>query len=360
MEMNCSKLLLQYLGLVLLLVLWSDHTISRTDAALLSADDLRRVHELNKFGSRLGIVVPNMFEMNPLLRFNRFTPNPIVPYLDIMGKRFRIGKVGNQKVILVMTGLSMLNAGITTELLLTLFSLEGVLHYGIAGNANPNLQIGDVTIPENWAHSGIWNWQRFGSGPNNPLALESNGDFTREIGYLRFANYSITPTSDNFLNNVWYQPEEIFTVDGSPEVREHIFKVPVDSRYLEVAKMVEKQGVTLERCVNSSLCLPRPPAAATVAMGVSAGVFVDNRAYREFLNAKFNATAIDMESAAVALVCYQQRTPFIAIRALSDLAGGGSALSNEADAFAPLAAENAVRVLMNFIAALSSSSSLAK
>jgi len=37
--------------------------------------------------------------------------------------------------------------------------VKGVLHYGIAGNANPQLQIGDVTIPQYWAHTGLWNWQ---------------------------------------------------------------------------------------------------------------------------------------------------------------------------------------------------------
>jgi len=52
-----------------------------------------------------------------------------------------------------------LNAGITTQLLLTLFDVKGVLHYGIAGNANPKLQIGDVTIPQYWAHTGLWHWQ---------------------------------------------------------------------------------------------------------------------------------------------------------------------------------------------------------
>lgn len=52
-----------------------------------------------------------------------------------------------------------LNAGITTQLLLSLFKVKGVLHYGIAGNANPKLQIGDVTIPQYWAHTGLWNWQ---------------------------------------------------------------------------------------------------------------------------------------------------------------------------------------------------------
>lgn len=34
-----------------------------------------------------------------------------------------------------------------------------MLHYGIAGNADPQLQIGDVTIPQYWAHTGLWNWQ---------------------------------------------------------------------------------------------------------------------------------------------------------------------------------------------------------
>jgi len=52
-----------------------------------------------------------------------------------------------------------LNAGVTTELLLALFEVKGVVHYGIAGNANPQLQIGDVTIPQYWAHTGLWNWQ---------------------------------------------------------------------------------------------------------------------------------------------------------------------------------------------------------
>lgn len=51
------------------------------------------------------------------------------------------------------------NAGVATQLLGSLFRLKGVLHYGIAGNADVNLEIGDVTIPKYWAHSGLWNWQ---------------------------------------------------------------------------------------------------------------------------------------------------------------------------------------------------------
>lgn len=104
-----------------------------------------------------------------------------------------MGRIENEKIILVMTGLGMvfehqtiflfsflksvymheqnksiqliiivflqLNAGVTTQLLLSLFRMKGVVHFGIAGNANTKLQIGDVTIPRYWDHTGLWNWQ---------------------------------------------------------------------------------------------------------------------------------------------------------------------------------------------------------
>ncbi|GKD69501.1 reverse transcriptase domain-containing protein [Tanacetum coccineum] len=54
-----------------------------------------------------------------------------------------------------------------------------------------------------------------------------------------------------------------------------------------------------------------------------------------------------MESAGVALICYQQKVPFITFRALSDLAGGGSASSNEANTFSGLSAENSVIVIVD-------------
>ncbi|RZC02013.1 Bark storage protein A isoform B [Glycine soja] len=252
-----------------------------------------------------------------------------------------------------MTGLSMLNAGISTQLLLTLLDIEGVVHYGIAGNANPKLQIGDVTIPQYWAHTGLWNWQRFGDGPKDALALEASGDYSRRFGYLKFADYNNntkhSKSATNLLNNVWFQAEEIFPVNGTAEVRQHAFWVSVDKTYFEIAR--ELKNVKLSNCVNTT-CLPRRPIVVRVEKGVSANVFVDNKAYREFLHSKFDVTAIDMESAAVALICLQQKKPFIAIRSLSDLAGDSSTLSNEVDVFASLASQNALDVVVRFISLL--------
>ncbi|KAI4332728.1 hypothetical protein L6164_017612 [Bauhinia variegata] len=151
------------------------------------------------------------------------------------------------------------------------------------------------------------------------------------------------------LNNVWYQPEEIFPVNGTPEVRQRAFWVQVDKTYFEIAKKLE--DMKLDACANTT-CLSRNPVVARVKGGISASVFVHNSAYREFLYSKFNVTPVDMESTAVALVCLQQRKPFITIRALSDLAGGGSDVSNEGDAFASLASQNSVEVLMKFFSLL--------
>ncbi|XP_049934260.1 uncharacterized protein LOC116255941 [Nymphaea colorata] len=123
-----------------------------------SKGTLATLRQINARGPFISIIVPNAFEMNPLLNSSSFKANTL-RYLDISGRRFRFGTVEGKKVIIVMTGLSTVNAGITTQLLLTLFKVKGVVHYGIAGNANSALEIGDVTIPQYWAHTGLWNWQ---------------------------------------------------------------------------------------------------------------------------------------------------------------------------------------------------------
>ncbi|KAI3826082.1 hypothetical protein L1987_00124 [Smallanthus sonchifolius] len=192
---------------------------------------------------------------------------------------------------------------------------------------------------------------RYGNGPDDALPLEDNGDYTRDVGYLNIRNYSTDFESDNFLNNIWYQPEEIFPVDGTPEERQHVFWVPVEKHCFNLAKTLK--SLTLEGCLNATTCLSTPPKVTTVERGTSASIYLDNAAYRSFIYDKFNISPVEMESAAVALISYQQRVPFIVIRALSDLAGGGEH-SNEVDTFITLAANNSVKAAVEFIKLLSS------
>ncbi|XP_050213870.1 bark storage protein A-like [Mercurialis annua] len=314
---------------------------------------LKMIDRANMNGPYLGLVIPNMFEMNPLLRSPNFTASTLV--IDFSGRRFRFGSIAGKRVILVMTGLGMVNTGITTQLLLSLFNVEGVVHYGTAGAINPLLNGGDVTIPKYWSHTGLWNWQKYGSGPEDELPLESSGDYTRQFGYIKIAKYNanvngITSNTDgnkdNLLNNVWYQPEEVFPVDGVPEQRQHAFWVPIDPLYFEISKNLK--DVPLDRCVNPTTCLSETPKVVTVERGTSANIFLENEAYKTFLYENFHVSAMDMESASVALVCYQQKVPFISIRALC---GGKSEQSNHIpeDAFLSLASKNSAAVVVEFI-----------
>lgn len=323
--------------------------VSALTVAIPSREQRKVIRSINKNGSYLGIVVPNAFEMDPLINSSAFKLSNRFPMVDIQGRRFHIGRIHKHRAIIVMSGLGMLNSGLTTQLLLSFFNVKGIVHYGIAGNANPSLHVGDVTIPRYWAHTGLWNWQRYGDGPHDELALESNGDYTRKVGYLHFSRFNTNTTSANLLNNIWYQPEEVFPITGTPEVRQHAFWVPVDKHYYKTAKTLE--NLKLESCLNATTCLTHTPKVVRVERGSSANVFVDNGAYRNFILSRFNITAIDMESAAVGLVCLQQGVKHITIRALSDLAGGSSE-SNEATVFAGLASQNAADTVVQFIKSL--------
>ncbi|XP_055820561.1 bark storage protein A [Solanum dulcamara] len=346
--MTISKLFLPLILAFMVLII----TLEEANGAI-SGKTRKLIDMANNNGPYLGLVIPNLFEMNPLLQHPSYKPSDLT--IDYAGRRFRFGLIDNQPVVLVMTGLAMLNAGITTQLLLALFNIKGVVHYGIAGNANPSLNIGDVAIPKYWAHTALWNWQRYGDGPENELPLEVNGDYTRNIGYLKIAEYTVNVTNcnshNNLLNNVWYQPEEVFPVFGTPEDRQHIFWVPVDPVYFSIAKTLE--GLKLEGCLNATTCLSHPPKVARVRRGASASIYLDNAAYRSFIYNKFDVSPVEMESAAVALICYQQKVPYIVIRALSDMAGGGTSESNEASTFITLAATNSVEVAVQFIKKLS-------
>jgi adenosylhomocysteine nucleosidase len=140
------------------------------------------------------------------------------------------------------------------------------------------------------------------------------------------------------------------TVPGAPPdslVRRFWF--PVDTLALRVAREVAGR-VTLRRCTAEGTCLPGAPRVVVGGNGVSGPTFVDNAAYREWAWRTFRADALDMETAAVAVVAHENHVPYIAFRSLSDLAGGDAG-PNVARAFGRLAAENAAAVVLEFLRA---------
>lgn len=51
-----------------------------------------------------------------------------------------------------------MNAAAATQQMVDLFEIVGIIHFGIAGNINASMSIGDITIPKQFAHTGIWDW----------------------------------------------------------------------------------------------------------------------------------------------------------------------------------------------------------
>ncbi|KAG6677505.1 hypothetical protein I3843_14G029600 [Carya illinoinensis] len=247
----------------------------------------------------------------------------------------------------------MVNAAAATQQMLDLFDIKGIVHFGIAGNVNDSLSIGDVTIPKQFAHTGIWSWLN-PSAPSIPDA----------VAHLDVARYNVPKGEGaNLLGSFAYHSEQFFSELGKPNTARPLVWAQTSQQWLDLAANLE--GMELQQCVNSSLCLPKKPKLVVGLRGSSANIFVDNAAYRDFLIRNFGVSSVDMESAAVVMkttnragdftfsfqTSLSNGFPVVVIRGLSDMAGGQSG-ENAIQIFGSLAAQNAVKVVVQFIKTL--------
>jgi adenosylhomocysteine nucleosidase len=81
---------------------------------------------------------------------------------------------------------------------------------------------------------------------------------------------------------------------------------------------------------------------------VTGDSFMNDPARVDFVRGKFtDLQAVEMEAAAIAQVCYQFKTPFVIIRALSDIAGKESDISF--DQFLETAAVNSANLVLRMV-----------
>ena len=273
---------------------------------------------------RIAIISAFDAELTTLLRNTRVTASRVVN-----GRTHYLGTLAGHDVVLMLSGFSMVNAAMTTQALLDRSNVSAIVFSGIAGGVNPSLHVGDVTVPARWG-----NYQEQVFARETPTG---------------FVPARITTSFGGF--GMMFPQGTSVTVHGAKaDSLERRFWFAADSTALVTAHRVATR-VTLRRCISDSLCLAHEPKVVTGGNGVSGPTFVDNAAYREWVWETFRADALDMESAAVAVVAYENRVPFIAFRSLSDLAGGNAG-PNEVLVFRQLAAENAAAVVMAYLEAL--------
>ncbi|KAH9323720.1 hypothetical protein KI387_018359, partial [Taxus chinensis] len=252
-------------------------------------------------------------------------------------RRYRIGTIYGKRVIYVRCGFGILNAGVTTQTLADLFNIVGVVHFGIAGNANNSLSIGDVTIPKYVAHTGVWEW------------LKANDqEEANKVGDLNVGDFNVPQGKEiNLLGKISYVPAEFYSETGKPNIPEDLLWAETSLDWFEHASKLLK-GLKLVSCLNKTVCLPRPAKMVYGQRASSADIFVDNGAYREFLVRHFHVSSVDEESAAVVMTCLSNNLKVIVFRGLSDLAGSQKG-ENAIHTFGPLAAKNTVRAAVEFI-----------
>lgn len=240
------------------------------------------------------------------------------------GVEFHTGTLEGQPVLLFLSGISMTNATMNTQLALDRFKVSHVVFSGIAGGVNPQLSIGDVTVPAQW-----------GQYLEVLMAREPAPGQYEKPPFAR----------DTFPGYGFMFPRAVeFRSAAQPKLT-HKFWFEVDAGMLDAARRLK---VDLSACVAGT-CLKHPPQLVVGGNGVSGQAFMDNKAFREYTFKTFQANVVDMETAAVGMVAHSNGVPYLAFRSLSDLAGGGDG-ANEMGTFMKLAADNSAQVLLAFLA----------
>jgi adenosylhomocysteine nucleosidase len=205
---------------------------------------------------------------------------PIVAHIEapvvqqFHGVMFTAGTLGKTRVVAVRSGVGKVNAAMAAMLLIERFAPAAIIFSGTAGALDLDLRPGDVVIATAMAHHDF-------------------GAFT-EKAFIR------RPTRN----------------PGSGELDPILF--PMDPRLLDAARRAAK-ATTLSPLAGRE---QEPAPAMHEGSIVTGDAFVANPALRTDLRATFNARAVEMEGAAVALVCARAGVPLLVIRSITDRADG--------------------------------------
>ncbi len=213
----------------------------------------------------------------------------------IEGIHFYEGVLNGKQIVLTRAGIGKVNAAITTSLLLEHFHPKAILFSGIAGAMNPALSPGDIVVAKQIAYhdygrlstNGLEKW-----GTLNPY------DFTK--------------------NPIFF---------------------PCDPELLYTAAAAAQKTILK----NIDAHTPQIFFGTIVTGDIFLADSKKNKALRE----EYNADATEMEGAAVAQVCYQQKVPFLIIRSLSDSANDTATL--DFVKYGKMAAENSAALVLTIL-----------
>lgn len=237
------------------------------------------------------------------------------------GTEFLVGEVDGLPVVFFETGVGLVNAAMNTQLALTHYPAWGLIFSGIAGGVNPDLDKGDVVVPTRW------HYHDYG-GYFNPV----------EPGSEEYPNlvevYGYRYDYPNFGMFIPSQVPAFREGMGSPG---RVADFEVDEKLMAQAEAAAQQLELFDAYGEKATIL-------LGGVGGSGNIFMDNAEFRRYMRSTWKSDSVDMESTAVAQVCWTNKVPFLIVRALSDLAGAQEGL-NELPEYADNAWGNAGRLV---------------
>ena len=239
----------------------------------------------------------------------------------INGIGFDTAEVGGRRCVFFLTGMSLVNAASSTQLALDRFHPQAVFFSGIAGGVNPAFGPGDVVVPAQWRYHG-------------------EAAYFNETAPGRFQLPDWFP--HRYPNFGMIHPDDVQVIRPGMARYERVPAFPADERLVALAKSVAAALPPMK--VGERTC-----QVSSGGVGVSGTVFCDNAAYRQWVFTTFHADCLDMESAAIAQVCWTNQVPCLVVRGLSDFAGG-QAGKNELE-FLQAAADHSALVLARVLQA---------
>jgi adenosylhomocysteine nucleosidase len=207
---------------------------------------------------------------------------------------FHTGVLDGRQVAVAASGIGKVNAAKAATLLLDHFHPSEILFTGVAGGISPGLAPGDIVIGERTAQHDFGEVTATGfhpkpTGPGIPLLMDA--------------------------------PQRLVTLAEAASKAAALEKVPTS------------EGERVPRVVRGVI--------------VTGDVFVASPAKTAELRGTFQADAVEMEGAAVAQVCWQQKVPCLILRCVSDKAD--AAASVDFERFALAAATNSSRLTLSIL-----------
>ena len=201
----------------------------------------------------------------------------------IAGMNFCRGTLEGQQVVVVQCGIGKVNAGICSQILISVFGAGRIINTGVAGSLDARIDIGDIVVSTD--------------------AVQHD--------------YDVSP--------IGFQEGEI-PYTG-------LYAFPADASMRKMAVLAARKTEEDMQVFEGRVC--------------SGDQFIASGEQKTSILSRFGGLCCEMEGAAIAQVCYLNQVPFVIIRAISDKADAKEEISYEQFAdMAARRCSNIVRFMM--------------